>query len=83
MKLRMSGVIPPLPLYASGARTWTVYHLTLKLDKTYSFKFSKDILGVLKLLEPEVYVSSESRLVVRPTPPLVEWVPRVLSSVVK
>jgi hypothetical protein len=59
---------------------------TLQFDKTYSFKFSKHILSVLQLLEPELYVFfKELRLGVGPMHPHphVEWVPRVFSSVVK
>jgi hypothetical protein len=54
------------------------------LEKTYSFKISKHISSILKLLETEVYVlSKESRLAVGPMHPCAAWVPQVLSSTVK
>jgi hypothetical protein len=71
------------PVYIGDAYMDSV-KLTLQLDKTYSFKISRHILSILKLLETEVYVfSKESRLAVVRMQPCTAWVPQVFSLVIK
>ena len=84
LRLRISGAIPLLPPICLHGLDRDNFTLTLQLDKIYSFKISRNILSILKPLEPEVYVFSKaSRLALGPTQPLVKCVPGVVSPVVK